>query len=198
MGLTGNAEVMFENRAVTVKAGRIADMIDAMGTRVYRVQVGPVPADMVKLDPKNLIFNPSWEEAHNVGTPDGCYVGYADKAASWYVDPRTAVHGRQSLRLTTPVEGQGMNINSFPISLTPGKKYALSIWAKGEREGQRFAFSLDAAKGAEAEHALTTDWKEYRVELTASPEAKDRRSPSLTLQSAGRAWFDALQCVPVE
>ncbi|MEI6499526.1 MAG: hypothetical protein WCP21_00705 [Armatimonadota bacterium] len=196
---TGPAEVLFENRTVEVAGGKLSDLIDAMSTRVYRVPVAPPPPDRVKLDPRNLIFNPSWEEAHNVGTPDGCYVGYgADKAASWYVDPRTAVHGRQSLRLTTPVEGQGMGISPFPLALTPGKKYALSIWAKGEREGQKFAFSLDAAKLADTVHALTTEWQEYRVEFTASPEAKERRSPYLTLQSAGRAWFDVLQVVPVD
>lgn len=197
MSFSGKATVVFENREVAVTGGKLTDVIEAMSTRVYRLQVAPPPADQVALDPRNVIFNPSWEEAHNVGTPDGCYVGYADKGASWYVDPRTSVHGRQSLRLTTPVEGQGMGINPFPLVLTPGNKYALSIWAKGEHEGQKFTFTLDNAKGPQTEHVLTTQWQEFRVQFTAS-DNKSRQSPQLRLLSAGRAWFDVLQCVTTE
>jgi len=193
---SGAAEVLFENRRVPVEQGCLTDMVDAMSTRVYRLQVEAPPADRVQLDPKNLIVNPSWEEAANVGTPDGCYTGYGpDQGASWYVDPRVAVHGRQSLRLRTPVEGQGMGVSPFPVRLAPGTKYALSIWAKGERAGQRFSFTLDAAKGAQCTHELTTDWQEYRIEFTATEAAAKRLSAHLSLISAGSAWFDALQLV---
>ena len=194
---TGAAEVMFENRTVPVAEGKLADMIDAMSTRVYRLQVEPPPANLVELDPKNLIVNPSWEEAANVGTPDGCYLGYlGDNAATWTVDPRLAAHGRQCLRLRTPVEGKGISVAPFPLKLTPKQKYVLTIWAKGERAGQKFSFTLDTATAAQGTHELTTDWKEYRVEFTASEPAKARQSPSLRLVSAGSAWFDALQVVP--
>ena len=196
---SGPAEVVFENRAVPVQQGKLSDMIDAMSTRVYRLQVAAPPPDLATLDPANLIVNPSWEEAANVGTPDGCYLGYgSDKGATWYVDPRTAAHGRQSLRLRTPVEGQGIGVAPFPLKLTPGQKYALSVWAKGERAGQKFSFMLDAIKAEQGTHELTTDWREYRVEFTASDAVKSRTSPSLRLTSAGSAWFDALQLAPAQ
>lgn len=196
---SGKAEVVFENRSVEVKQGKLTDMIDGMGTRVYRLQVTPPPTDLGKLDPKNLTSNPSWEEMVNVGTPDGCYVGFADdKAASWFVDPRVAAHGRQSLRLRAPNDGQGMNIMPYPMQLTPGKKYVLSVWAKGEREGQRFRLSFDTVKGDQAQHTLTTQWQQYTVEFTASDAANRRISPSFTLLSAGCAWFDVLQVIPVD
>jgi len=195
---TGTAEVVFENRSIDVGRGKWADVIDAFGTRVYRLQTEPPPADLATLDPRNLVVNASFEESHNVGTPDGAYIGYgADKAASRFVDPRTAAHGRQSMRLRTPREGQGIGVAPFPIALTPGKRYRLSVWAKGEREGMRFRLALDAVSGEAAEHSLTTDWREYSVEFTASPGA-GRTSPSLALLSAGTAWFDALQVVPLE
>jgi hypothetical protein len=191
--------VLFENRQVLVTQGKLSDMIDAMSTRVYRLQVEAAPPDLATLDPKNMIVNASWEEAANVGTPDGCYTGYlGDKGATWYVDPRVAAHGRQSLRLRTPVEGKGISVAPFPLKLTPGQKYALSIWAQGERAGQQFSFMLDAVTGEQGTHELTTGWREYRVEFVASDAVKSRTSPSLRLVSAGSAWFDALQVVPVE
>ncbi|MEN6303193.1 MAG: hypothetical protein ABFD96_10745 [Armatimonadia bacterium] len=194
-----DAEVVFENRQVRVTDGVLTDTIEPFGTRVYRLQVAAAPADLTTLNPKSLIVNPSWEEMHNVGTPDGCYIGYgADKSASWYVDPRTAAHGRQSLRLRTPVEGQGIGVQPFPVRLTAKQKYRLSIWARGEREGQQFSFAIDTVKGEEGTHALTTDWREYTVEFVASDPAKPRLSASLRLISAGSAWFDALQLVPID
>lgn len=195
---SGEAKVVFENRSVPVTRGKWSDVIDAFGTRVYQLQVEPLPADLAALDPRNLVVNPSFEESHNVGSPDGAYISYgADKAASRFVDPRTAAHGRQSMRLHTPREGQGIAVAPFPIVLTPGKRYRLSVWAKGEREGMKFSLSLDAVSGDAAQHTLTTDWHEYAVEFTASPNA-GRMSPSLTLISSGTAWFDALQVVPLE
>ena len=194
----GNAEVMFENRTVAVAGGKLNDMIDAFGTRVYRLQIAAGPEDRVKMDPKNLTVNGSFEEAHNVGTPDGSYLSFGgDQAASWFADPREAVHGRQSLRLRTPTEGEGIRVMPFPVQLSPGKQYRLSIWARGEYEGQRFFLALDAVDEAGGTHALTTDWQEYAVEFTASQKA-GRDSPGLRLMGAGQAWFDALQVVPVD
>ncbi len=194
----GPAEVVFENRRVAVSKGKLVDMIDAMSTRVYRVQVDPAPVGPAKIDPRNLTSNPSFEEAANVGTPDGAYTGVgADKAASWFVDPRTAAHGRQSLRLRNPVEGQGISVAPYPVGLTPGKRYRLSIWAKGERPGMKFRLGLDAVSDPQAVHEMTTEWKEYAVDFTASANAT-RMSPGLNLVSQGSAWFDALQVVPLD
>lgn len=195
--VSGQAEVVFENRAVAVKAGKLTDMIDAFGSRVYRLQVDPPPADRATLDRRNLVFNPSFEEAHNTGTPDGSYTGPpADLGASWYVDPRLAAHGRQSLRLRAPVAGQAVNVAPFPINLTPATRYRLSIWARAEQPGQKFSLMLDTAKGEQATHALTTDWQEYAVEFTSSEKA-GRSQISLRFLGVGSVWFDALQVVPV-
>ncbi len=194
----GTAEVLFENRAVEVSQGNWSDVIDAFGTRAYRIQLQPPPADRVELDPGNLIVNPSFEESHNVGTPDGSYLGVGeDPSASWFVDPRLSVHGRCSLRLTTPAEGQGVHISPFPIPLEPGKRYRLCVWARGDREGLHFSLTLDAVTAEQGTHTLTTDWQEYAVEFTASENAGARSGAGLRLISAGKAWFDALQVVPL-
>lgn len=192
----GEAEVLFENRKVLVSAGKWSDMIDGLGTRAYRIQVDAPPPDLAALDPGNLIINPSFEEAHNVGTPDGSYISSNDPAASWFVDPRTAVHGRQSLRLCMPAEDRGISVAPFPLTLAKDQKYRLSIWARGDRDGQRFRLALDAVQGAQAEHELTTQWREYSVEFIADPGG--RKSPALRLLSPGQAWFDALQVVEMD
>lgn len=198
MDWSGEAEVLFENRRVAVANGKLTDAIEPFGTRAYRLQVEPAPADLATLADGNLFSNPSFEEAHNVGTPDGSYLSIPrDKGASWYVDPRTAAHGRQSLRLQAPADGESIGLRPFPITLEPGKRYRLSVWARGERDGQRFALSLDAVDGQQAEHTLTTDWREYAVEFTATDGAGARMGSSLKLLSAGAAWFDALQVVPM-
>lgn len=197
---TGEAEVLFENRMASVRKGRLVDLIEGMGTCAYRLQIEAPPADIACLHPKNLIVNPSFEEAANVGTPDGSYLSYygADKAATWFVDPRTAVHGRQSLRLHTPVEGKGLAVQPFPVKLTPGHKYVLSVWAKGAQEGQKFRLTMDSVTPEQGTHQLTTQWREYRMEFTASDNAKNRISPVLRLLSAGSAHFDLLQLVPLD
>ncbi len=192
----GLAEVLFENRRVKVASSRWTDVMDALGTRVYRLQVAPPPPDAVALTPGDLILNPSFEEAHNVGTPDGSYLSGAGGHGSWRVDPRLAVNGRQCLRLTTAAEGQGLTVSPFPLAMQPGKHYRASVWAKGSRPGLRFSLSLDALSGPAATHVLTTDWSEYAATFTASPQAGGRTSPALSLLSAGTAWFDALQVVP--
>ena len=107
-----------------------------LGTRAYRVPVGPMPAEDLTLERENLAVNPSFEEAANVGTPDGCYVSVgADRGASLFVDPRVARHGSHSLRLTTPTEGQGLTILPFPVPLKKATMYRLSIWAKARKQG---------------------------------------------------------------
>lgn len=195
---SGTCEVMFENRQVAVANGKLVDTIEPFGTRAYRLQVAPPPADLATLAEDNLVFNPSFEEAHNTGTPDGSYLSIPqDKGASWYLDPRTAAHGRQSLRLQAPADGQSIGLRPFPIPLEAGKRYRLSIWARGERPGQRMALTLDAVDEEKGTHVLSTDWQEYAVEFTASEGVGARSQIGLRLLSAGTAWFDALQVVPI-
>jgi len=195
---SGKAEVLFENRQVAVAGGKLTDTIEPFGTRVYRLQIASPPPDLATPAEGNLVVNPSFEAAHNTGTPDGSYLSSpGDAGASWFTDPRTAAHGRQSLRLRAPVEGESVAVRPFPIPLEAGKRYRLSLWARGERDGQRMALSLDTVQDEQATHTLTTDWREYAVEFTASQDAGTRSQIGLRLLSAGTAWFDLLQVVPI-
>jgi len=195
---TGAARVLFENRSVDVTAGVIAEPIDAFGTRAYVVPVGPAPAEDLTIDPRNLTRNPSYEDAANVGTPDGCYVGVgADRGASLFVDPQVARHGRRSLRVTTPTEGRGLTIMPFPVPLSKGASYRLSIWARAQQPGAVLELGVNGLDVERRTFELTTAWRQYELTGTA-PETLRRGGIRLRLVSAGTAWLDLLQLVPME
>jgi len=189
---SGTAEVMFERRQVSIANGKLADMIDGFGTRVYRIPVNaPAPS---KVSAANLTANPSFEKSANPGTPDGCYVTIGkDPGASLFIDPRVAHDGTHSLRLRTPVEGMGVTIRAFPVELAKGRKYAVSVWGKGQVSGLKFALGLDGVSPPQT-FELTTEWKKYEFSGAAAADA--RPYPTLSFISAGTAWFDLLEVVP--
>jgi len=191
---SGGADVLFEDRKVIVRSGVIEEPIDAYGTRAYALPVGPLPEDDLKVDPKNLTVNPSYEWQPSVGTPAGCYAGIPP-GATFAVDSRVARHGRHSLRLRAPTDDAKPSISPFPVSLQAGKQYRVSLWAKAVTEGLKLNVSLGKLGSKLCE--LTTQWTEYS--FTVTPEADLRRAgASIGLNSAGVAWVDLFQIVPVE
>lgn len=195
--VSADATVLFANRLVAVKEGVLVDVIDGFGTRAYRIPVGPEPRPLAELLPGNLTENPSWEACANVGTPDGCYVGVGkDVGASLFVDPRLAVHGRHSLRVTTPAEGEGVSILPFPLSVQGGRRYRLSIWAKGLQDGLRFRFGMNALDCGVRQFTASREWAEYTLEGVAAEDVSHAML-NLSLLSKGTIWFDLMQVVPV-
>lgn len=193
-GYTCDAEVLFEGRKVAVSHGRLRDLIDGFGTRVYRIPVEK-PAETVAVSSGNLTVNPSFEDATNVGTPDGCYVTAGeDLGASLFVDPRVAYHGAHSLRLRTPVEGMGVTVRPFPVELKQGRTYDVSVWARGLTPGLRFSLGMDGIAGAPQTFTLGADWARYAWTGVAPKDGRGQLY--LELVSAGAAWFDLLQVVP--
>ena len=198
LAYTGQARVLFESRAVPLDGGALAEPIDAFGTRAYLVPVEPVAAETIPVAPENLTTNASFEEQANVGTPDACYVSVgADRGASLFVDARVARHGRHSLRLTTPVEGQGLTVRPFPVRLQQAQTYRLSIWAKATAPGLRFELGIGGLDVAPQSFELSTEWQEYALTGKAL-EALSRAGIHFRLVSSGTAWLDLLQLVPVD
>ena len=190
---TGDAEVLFEDRKVQVTAGAIEEPIDAFGRRAYAIAVGPLPTGDLSLDPDNLTVNPSYEQQPSVGTADGCYASIPP-GATFFVDSRVARHGRHSLRLTAPTAHATPSLSPFPVSLKAGQEYHVSLWAKAKTAGVKLDLSL--GKLREEQYALTTEWQEYSFDV--KPEADMRRAGAgIALGSAGVAWVDLFQVVPV-
>ncbi|HJN93417.1 MAG TPA: hypothetical protein QGF05_11945, partial [Dehalococcoidia bacterium] len=167
---TGEAEVLFEDRKVAVTGGVIEEPIDAFGSRAYAIPVGPLPVDDIEIAEGNLARNPSWENNPSVGTPSGNYGGVAH-GSTVFVDSRTARHGRHSVRLTAPSDDATPSMGSFPVNLTGGQAYRVSIWAKGLTDDVKLKLSM--GKLIAEEPPLTTEWQEFSY--TVTPEKDGRR-----------------------
>ncbi|MCC7495620.1 MAG: hypothetical protein IT204_24935 [Fimbriimonadaceae bacterium] len=194
-GLAGpatTAELPFEQRAVTVAGGRFSDLIDAFGTRVYRL---PDQAEdrTAGLAPGNLTRNPSFEEQHVLGSPDGYYLGGdVDPGAQVRVDSRLAVHGRHSLRVVVPVAGQGYSLRPFPVALAEGKRYRVTLQARALRPGAKVRLALGGLETPAVTAEVGPAWQELRLEGRATK--KDTRAQiSYRVETAGTVWFDLLQ-----
>lgn len=192
---TGKAKVLFENREIKVVNGAIADVIDGFGTRAYQIPIGPMPPDQAEINPDNLRRDPSFEDAPNVGTPDGFYVN-SGESATYFLDSRTSVHGRHSLRLTAPLnEAVGIG-TAFPFQQKKDVAYRLSVWAKAAQSGTHLKLSMQGLDQVSQEFTLTREWKEYSFQGVSLEE---RRSQiSLVFSGPGAAWVDLFQVVPLE
>ena len=118
----GSATALFQQRrqANLSASGALSDLLLGYGTAAFRLPLNawePQQAVHVEIaQQRNLVVNPSFEQAGNVGSPDGYTYQYpcvggsvtdglqtcADGSATAFADSRTAVHGTHSLRLTTP------------------------------------------------------------------------------------------------
>ncbi len=193
----GQAEVLFKDRQVPVTGGQLTDWIDGFGTRAYRLPLQPEDPH-AGLAAGNLVKNPSFEEQHVPGSPDGYYLGgRPDPGAQVWVDSRLAKHGRHSLRVVAPADGTGYYLAPFPVPLKAGQTYRVSFWARSLRPGVKVNLGAHGLKPASAVFTLTDDWREYEL-VGRAP--KDERNGQLgyRLQTAGTAWFDLLQMTAVE
>ena len=190
---SGPAALPFEFRDVDVVEGEFEDMMDAYGTRVYTIPVGPFPQD-------DLDYAPGARTAtsYETGTPDGIPLDSVfergeDATATCFVDPRVARHGRCSVRLTASGDNEGCHLTAKSAWADNGQTWKLSIWAKAERPGAKM--TLSAVDVCTEEFVLDTEWREY---VAVGVSEKDRTVPKLSFHGPGTAWFDLFQFAPVE
>jgi len=194
LDFSGPATVLFESRQVDVIAGALLDMIDAYGTRAYEILVAP-PDDDLTADPRNLILDPSFEDISSVGTPAACYADVGEgRGATYFVDSRVARHGQHSVRLVTPVEGQGVELRPYAAQVQRGRVYRASLWARARDEGAVLHLTVPGV--GERNFSLSTDWQEYALEGRVAEDV-GRTWPRLGLVSPGVAWVDLLQLTPM-
>lgn len=218
--LGGQAKLIFENRSVQCKKGKISDMIDAFGTRVY--QISSTDNSYSGLIKGNLVHDPGFEDNPSVGTPAYCYAkNKGDRGATYFIDSRVAFQGNHSIRLVTPKENEGMSLKFFPLQLKKGKTYKISIWAMAKAkttvipkkqgffkrifskketvENSKAVFELALAAISSKRFELGEEWKEYSFTIRLSSNGKEtiRGGPVLSLVSQATAWFDLLQVVQV-
>lgn len=218
-GYYGNAMLMFENRNLQVVDGKLEDMIDGYGTRVYKIKYKTRLTTGARPHPKNIARDGSFELMAGNGIPSACYARpQGDKGATYFTDSRTAAHGIHSLRMTTPEYAEGMALSFYNITVEPGKSYTVSIQARAlpykyrrmpengllkrlcgcTPDGDEYPeFRLGLGTGHAEYFIPGREWEEYSfscVPLTAG--GKWSVSPALELTGTGTAWFDLLQVYP--
>ncbi len=189
---SGQAEVLFENRTVTVANGAIEEMLDAFGTRAYAIPAGPLPEEDLAIDPADLTVNPSFEHLPAAGVPSEFYADH-DPGTTSIVDSRVARHGRHSLRLIAPTDEQTPALRRYPVRAAAGDTLRASLWAKATTDGVKLRFWVDGV--GEQVVDLTTEWTEYAFEGVT--EEGGRIHSGFGLRSAGTAWVDLVQIVKI-
>lgn len=190
----------FENRQTSFQYGKINDMIDALGTRVYLVK-GNMSADSSAIYAGNLTINPSFEKIVSPGLPIGSntkksFPDKPDAGASFFSDPRQSVDGMFSLRLTTPVDSTGDKIRLLPIVLKAKNSYNISIWAKAKASDRMpvLRLSIDALR-QEKTFMLSNNWQRYSFIIR--PDSNYSTAIlSFDLITQGMAWVDLVQVNP--
>lgn len=200
----GAARLIFENREVALREGRIADILAPFGTGVYKIDLAEHPSAVAM---GNLLVNPSFEFSAEAGEMTGGSGGAGGRGATLLPETRIAFDGETSLRLHNPFREAGARRGLFPIDNESDRTYILSVWARTDarslaenaRRGERMTFRLSLGSLGEQEFELTDSWQRY--ELVCPPRAYKRThhggaSGAITLLGAGTAWFDLAQITP--
>jgi len=218
LDFTGKAKLLFENRTIDIKKGKISEFIDAYGTRCYQIQIEPDAPSQFEISPLNKNINPSFEDNASIEVPAGCYARCKkDRGATFFIDSRISFHGEHSLRLTTPTENEGMYLRFYQNSYKVGKSYTFSIWAKAKKhefipdkkrffviklfrkifkikeKSKKLCFSIKIC-GEENFFELTEYWKKHSFTLASLKENKSSTT-RIELLGKGNAWFDLMQVV---
>ena len=216
LGATRETGRLFGTERYAVQDGSFRDRMEAFGTRAYLL---PEAARMVQIkvtmnpddqgvaaevqiprtgrpDRKNLMPNPSFEEASLPGWPDYFrpwqatpLVGAPD--AGWGQDADNPFEGKACLRITTGPKGY----NGFYAYLCPQEtrptRYVFSIYLRAERDGMKAM--LGGGFFPWQTVTLSTQWQRVQTSGLVPPRADRDSMIQLRLMEPGRIWADAVQ-----
>jgi len=211
---------LFPKETYRVRRAGFSDHIEPYGVRAYRIlraraPGGPVrihvvmrPDKAAALPPeswiprsgrqgkKNVLANPSFEEASLPGWPDYYRPWYSypligAEGQGWGQDPVDPVHGKYCLRITR--NRRGYNGVYFYISPQHNRatRYVFSFYLRGERTGLRVAAGGTGSKWTLVR--TTKSWRRYSLLCLMPARASRYSTLSLRLIDNGRVWVDALQ-----
>lgn len=218
MKYSGSATVLFEDRKANISGGRCNDIIAAYGSLVYKIRYKMMSNKGPKLAVKNMVKDPSFEDVSSVGVPAACYARpTGDRGATYFLDPRTSIRGDHSLRITTPADGEGMDLSFYRLRMEPGRSYTMSVQAKAlpmkyrgvvkKKFFQKICgcgadgddYPLFTMAFADCEESFIPDGEWHGYSFSCVPKELTEgfySSPTLTLDGKGTAWFDLLQLYP--
>jgi hypothetical protein len=205
-GTNRQAEVLFENRKVSITGGRINDYIAPFGRNAYLIEIEKNPEQYEFWD-GNLVKDPGFSIASTPGIPSAAYArGGSERGGTFFTDPSESADGLQSLRLTAPSEEGSVTVRLFPVKVKTGRSYIVSVMAKSDPELSYNA--IDSKKtsppavitfGEYGKAMLYPDkkWRQFVTFVTIPPDSVATRKVTLSVRLAGQgtAWFDIIQVV---
>jgi hypothetical protein len=193
------ARVLFENRLVSIYSGTFSDYLPAFGSQVYLISTQS-QKEATKPYSGNLIKDPGFEDVYSVGVPSSCYSwNEGDRGATYFLDTREHYEGSHSLRLITPQENKGSRLRFFPISITKGRTYMLTIWAKADpvfnNTGDTPYFELGLGDYGRTRFYPGNEWQQFVTSVTIPTDTipSPRANAILRMPGKGTAWFDMIQ-----
>jgi hypothetical protein len=196
---TGPARVLFENRSVPVYSGTFSDYLAALGSQVYLIDT-QTQKEIVRPYKWNLIKDPGFEDNSSPGVPASCYAwNEGDRGATFFLDTRENFEGNHSLRLVTPQENKGSRLRFFPINISLGRTYILSIMAKTDHEissdGDSLCFDLGLGDYGWKRFYPGSEWQQFVTSVTIPSDTipSPRVNAILRMPGKGTAWFDMIQ-----
>lgn len=213
MSFNGKAYDLSDNSVREVVNGTIDGVLAPFGAQVLKLFADPeeeraYAGDHRPASRSNLLVDPSFEWQYSVsGNVPAAVYGQAgkDRGATYAIDSRAAYHGGHSLRMITPRSGEGASVSFYPLPLQLGKSYIMTVWAKASeasldrlKKGEKMRFRLNLGNIASREFELTDRWTKYELSATYTKPASEARylNSSITLLTAGTAWFDLVEVVP--
>jgi hypothetical protein len=214
-GYTGRAKVLFENRSITVMGGLISESIPAFGSQVYLINLKPVPKEH-STSSDNLITDPGFEDLSSPGVPASCYARPGgDRGATFFTDTREHFQGTHSLRLITPENNKSAVVRFFPVQVSAGCSYMISLWAKADPEqrpgtGEYYNsvnkglpdstpqwVEVSAGDFSRARFVPDDQWRKYVTFVTIPSDTLQTFKTNILLKmpGAGVAWFDDLEVI---
>jgi hypothetical protein len=207
------AKVIFENRAINVIGGVIADQISPFGIQVYLINLKPVKPEFATSN-INLLKDPGFEDNTSPGIPSASYARPGgDRGATYFVDSREHFTGDHSVRMITPENNKSAALRFFPVKVNAGSTYTISIWAKSDPE-QRILYATNQENDrlynknempqfvevllGEFGHARfvpDNEWRRYVTFVTIPTDtlASFRTNLILKMPGQGIAWFDEIK-----
>ena len=215
---------LFAEEEWTVKGGAFPDRLEAHATRAYAF-AGPPRTEItdpvnvsIRMSPhpelgqadaptprrftgeqKNMIANPSFEQATFPGWPDyfkPIQYRLASCGREFVLDTEQPVHGRHALKLIsdgnlspTLYFHEGDSSLNDPYTGDPDVEYVLSAYLRSDRDGLRLRMK---GKKSYGDVKLTTSWQRFSWKVTLPSRIYFIFNPGPEKQ-AGAVWLDALQ-----
>ena len=200
--ISGNAQVLFENRSIKIPGNNLSDIIPAYGSQVYLTRTGSEKVS-IHLFKGNLLKDPGFEDISSPGVPASCYAwNEGDKGATYVLDSRDHTEGNYSLRIITPADNAGSRLKFFPIKVSSGKTYGISVDSRSDNTIQhpdngkqrQACFELGFAGSEMKRFHPGPEWENFVTFVTIPEDAvPGKANVVLRVPREGVVWFDMLQ-----